>query len=504
MSVLTHADKQLLPLAMRAAKGYNLACKWYFMDIEPQWYQYIFHQSTQLNFTFIAGIAVGKTLGVATSNMIDCLTLPYFRCLNTSVTAKQSELPFEMIQPWLENGTRLSHLVEDVVLRPYPTIKFINGSEYVFRTAGKDARFIRGMEFDRINYDEAGLDFPGETIKVLRGRLRGRRPNGELRMCRLDVTTSPTDAPWLHDRFDKGDKANPVADLQNFMSLRVSTYENKMLTPQSIKMMEAEYSDDMIDVELRGMFPDYGLSMFPKGHISACTDQSLNDALEMALRPEDGSKPKPGYKVEEHGRYGITHFELPVVPGNVYVMGGDPGTDSPPRRNSPVIIVLDITRKPFQLVYFDWPEGKGSYMPFLSSYKYAIEKYWPVLKGVDITGTQKAIDELAFENVGISIDGIAFNRDKEGMLNSLSLAITQHQIEWPVIKGLIRQLSSYSRETDKIAPQDIVMTLAECAFLSRFIQENDEGGVNVPKSTNNYLNRRTSSGIVIKGRRKRA
>ena len=52
-------------------------------------------------------------------------------------------------------------------------------------------------------------------------------------------------------------------------------------------MMEAEYSDDMIDVELKAMWPEYGLTFFPKGHLYACTDQSLNDAMEEALRPRE-------------------------------------------------------------------------------------------------------------------------------------------------------------------------------------------------------------------------
>ena len=64
-------------------------------------------------------------------------------------------------------------------------------------------------------------------------------------------------------------------------------------------------------------------------------------------------------------------------------------------------------------------------MPFLNSYKYCIDKYHPFLKGVDTTGTQKAIDELAFENVGISVDGINFGSDKNAMLNSLSMSVSR-------------------------------------------------------------------------------
>ena len=203
---------------------------------------------------------------------------------------------------------------------------------------------------------------------MLRGRLRGVRPDGSQRMARMDVITSPTDAPWLRERFERGQQENPKADLLHFLSLRTATYENTRLDPEQIKMMEAEYSDDMIDVELKALFPEYGLSFFPKGHLHACTDQSMNDALEEALRPETGS-PKKGYNVEEHPRYGITKFQLPPNPRHAYIMAGDPGTDGPPHRNAGVVGVFDVTTRPISLVYFHWTDGKGSYNPFLNSYK---------------------------------------------------------------------------------------------------------------------------------------
>ena len=272
---------------------------------------------------------------------------------------------------------------------------------------------------------------------------------------------------------------------------------NTKLTAQMIHLMEAEYSDDMIDVELKGMFPDYGVSMFPRSHIMGCTDQSLNDAAELAIRPEEGGKARPGWIVDEHPRYGIVKYEAPFDPRGIYIMAGDPGTDGPPRRNAGIVMAIDIRERPAKLVYFDWVNGRGSYNPFLFSYKYAIAKYRPVLRGMDTTGTQKAIDELAFENVGISVDGINFQRDKEAMLNSLSQAVTNHEMRWPVIKGLQRQMQSYSRENDKKIPQDIVMTLAQLAFLERQAPEIEpamgrpaQSNVYNRKQRNTYVRRR--------------
>ena len=513
MSLLTDADRQFLPLARRENGGFALATKWYCLNWEPLWYQYLFHQApipggnpskTISNSTILAGIASGKTTIVAASYHIDCLTTPYFRALNTSVTAKQAELPFVMLMNWIEGNPKVEHLIDNVRERPYPTITYKNGSEYVFRTAGKDGRFIRGMEFDRLNYDEAGLDFVGETAKVLRGRLRGRRANGEERMARMDVTTSPTSSPWLEERFDRGWSNSDKFDANNYLSMRISTYMNTMLTPQQIAMMVADYSDDMIDVELNALFPNYGLSMYPRVHVNACTDISLNDACEAALRPEDGSKPKPGYKLEEHPRHGITHFELPFEPDKQYIMAGDPGIDGPPKRNAGVVMVMDVRSKPRRVVYFDWVNGMGSYNPFLASYKYAMRKYRPVLKGMDTTGTQKAIDELAFENLGMEIDGINFNKDKEGMLNALNLMVTNHECSWPAIRGLYKQMVSFNRENEKKIAQDIVMTMALLAFLERHIMDysdDDKAPDTGTSNQGNYYDRQLRRTTINRRRR---
>ena len=387
---------------------------------------------------------------------------------------------------WIEGNPRLEHLIEDISLRPYPTIKFKNYSEWVFRTAGKDGRFIRGMEFDRINYDEAGLDFSGDAPKVLRGRLRGVRPDGTRRLTRLDVTTSPTGAPWLKERFYRGWKGHPDANLEDYFSLRIATYENSHLTRKTIELMEAEYSDDMIDVELRALFPDYGMSMFPSAHIDVCTDQSLNDAVEMGV--EAGERQAEA-GLPAGGAPALRDHVVRAAGGPLRALcdGGRPGTGWTARRNAGVVMVMDIAKNPNQVVYFHWVDGRGSYNPFLSSYKYAMDKYLPVYKGMDTTGTQKAIDELAFENMGMTIDGINFQKDKEAMLNSLSSYVTNHQISWPVIKGLVSQMSTYSREADKKIAQDIVMCMGELAFLARHAPEDGTGATS---STNNLTDRR--------------
>ncbi|MFM8321151.1 MAG: terminase large subunit domain-containing protein [Chloroflexota bacterium] len=467
MSILTDGDRQILPLALRQNGRFDLACEWY-LNFKPLPYQYAFHHIPIPNATFLGGIAVGKTRIAAASCLVDCLTIPYFQCLNTSVTARQAALAFDMFMEYYETRERIKRFVEDIVLRPWPIVTFKNFSRWEFRTSGQGARFIRGHEYDRIVCDEFGLDYDGEAIKVLRGRLRGIRPDGSPRMGRMDVITSPTDAPWLRERFDRGWTGSGKEELNNYLSMRVRTRDNTMLPAGQIDLMEAEYSDEMRAVELDAEFPDYGLSMFPRRSITACTSAALNDLMYEAVEPEQG-KARTGYLLEEHFRHGITRFELPFDPSHEYVLAGDPGTDDPPRNNAAAVGVLDVTLKPNRLVYLHWVAGHGSYNPFMQSYKYAMEKYHPIIKAIDSTGTQKGIRELGFENYGIQTDGINFSTEKSPALNSLSLALTEQTIQFPLIKGLDSQLASYTLENDKKNdfPKDLTMLLAMLAYAAR-------------------------------------
>jgi len=491
--VKTDGDMAILPLALRKNQGFHEATKWYFRGWKPLPFQWAWHQLDTLNTTLIGGIAVGKTAVVTASNTMDCLTIPHFRALNTSVTAKQAELPFQMLMAWIEGNPKLEHLVHDVVLRPYPIVEFKNYSVYEFRTVGLDARFIRGFEYDRINFDEAGLDLLGAVIKVLRGRCRGTRPDGTTRMARLDVTSSPTAALWMKERFLKGIEGEREADLEQYRSLQVSTYMNTHLTKRQIRAMESEYSADMIDVELGANFPDFGMGMFPIGHVESCTDQSLYDAAYIALNPEEG-KVLPGYSLDEDPRHGVTLFEMPVEPGRTYISAGDPGTDGYPKRNAPVVMVADVTNRPFKkLVYCWWGSGRGSFNPFLKSYRYVTDKYTPILRGIDASGTQKYVDEIAFENAGIDTDRLNFSSDKVGMLNNLSMDVSSHLWKWPPISGLIKQMSTYSLDLDdKSLPQDLVMGLAEISYLARMLPGTDIQTQGIAKANFRNRNLRTT------------
>ncbi len=492
MSLLSPNDEKILTTALRENGGFHVATNW-FMQWDPLPYQYFFHHIPILNTTFLAGVGSGKTAVVASSYLMDCLSIPYFRALNASVTAKQAELAYDMVDAWAENNPRLKRLIVERTLRPYPVLKFFNQSVFEFRTAGLGAKFIRGHEYDRINYDEGELDEDGEAVHVLRGRLRGTRPDGTHRMARLDVTGTPAQVEWFRTRFEiglPGHERATAETLKHYFSMRVRTYDNTKLTKEQIELMEAEFPAEYARVELGAEFPDYGMSTFPHNHIRACTNANLNDEMTDALR--EHNNPLPGYNLEEWPRVGTILMEFPCDPSHVYVQAGDPGVDNPPHRNSACVMVFDVTLHPARMVYFHWVPGKGSYHPFISSYKYAMEKYVPTSKGMDVTGTQKAIDELSFEDFGLTIDPLHFGGLKDTLVNSLSMSLAGHLMETPRIEGLTKQLTAYKREDDKNQEQDLVMTLAQVAYLMRFLPATDPRKPSHSRHAFRDRNRRTA------------
>lgn len=473
MAVLTEGDRLMLQYASREVGGFHHATEWYLHGWKPLPYQYKWHQVDRKNATWIGGVATSKTSTSAASYLMDCLAYPYYKALNTSVTAKQAELPFFMIQGWMDGNKKLEHLVQDVKLRPWPIIYFKNGSSYEFRTSGLDARFIRGTEYDRINYDECALDPVGRTVEILRTRLRGvRSPLMDTpRFCRLDTVSSPLAIVWLKERFEKGFRPD---QRRLYFSMKTTTWDNTHLTKDQTDAMAAELAPEQIAVEMGADWPEYGGAYFPERYIDQAVDQDLYDDAYIALNPEEpAAKAKPGYRLDEDPRIGITHFELPEQPGNRYILAGDPGRGNPPHRNSGVVLVAEVTRYPYRLIYLDWVFGNGSIRPFLQSYRYAVDKYIPELKGLDVTGTQAMLDEVAFKEQGIATDGINYSGDKYGMLNLLLNDLTSGRWRIPPVQALVRQSKTYSFEADKEDsgfPQDLVTTWAQISFLARGMQ----------------------------------
>jgi len=472
--ILTSDDKLMFALALQG--GYIQFSKYYF-DWEPLPNQFVDHYAPQPNVIHLGGVGSGKTMGRAMSFLTNALTIPHYLALNTSVSSFQAKLLFDKLMPYVQDS-KIERFIKDVRTRPYPVIETHFGSKIACMTAGFQATLIRGSEWDEINGDEFGYERYEETIFALRGRLRGKRPDNTYRKAQLRITTTPTEVEWLRRWWDRGDKESGAEDLdpKRYLSLRSTLFDNTHIPPWQREEIMAGYTEEMVQQEILAEFPEWGNTEIPLKFIDACEDLWLNHRMEELTNPivvtehgeEVAGTSHKGAIASELPRVGVVKWEMPYDAQRVYLLASDPGTASPPKRNTPVVMVWDVTEMPYTLVYFDWASGNGSYFPWLASFKYALEKYRPILRGIDATGTQKAIDELVFEREGISIDSVNFASDKTGMLNALKLLFQNHELRYPYIKGLRHQLRTY-KLPDKDLTQDIVSAMMVFAWLTRYL-----------------------------------
>lgn len=276
-------------------------------------------------------------------------------------------------------------------------------------------------------------------------------------------------------------------DPVNHLAIVVSTRDNKNVTDAQLKRFLARIPESEHKQFIDGLRPEGKGDYFSKEAVFACENQL------MAERLEDGvAAGKSGYIMLEDRATGIYHYETPPQPGRMYMVFGDPGIDSAPKRNAPVIGVFDVTEvpaKPAQVVALWWGDGGGRITPFVDMLLGYIERYPAVFAGIDSTATQKNTaeminlqtfgeqimqigedDERALENLSVQqISGMDFSGSrKAGYLVALRALLEAKLITWPKnVIGFRQQLTNYSLDKDKRIAQDLVAMLAMAAWAIR-------------------------------------
>jgi hypothetical protein len=152
---------------------------------------------------------------------------------------------------------------------------------------------------------------------------------------------------------------------------------------------------------------------------------------------------------------------MPPEPGHDYLVIGDIGQGRPPYRNSPCVMVFDVSgypHAPAVLRAFWWGDGQGSYAPWIAQFKSWMTIYHVKAAGYDATGGQKAHSEMTFEGnalvTPIDMSGVK----KKLYINILKLMFQKERVRLPRnIPGLTTQFGKYRLPDDKLA-QDIVAT----------------------------------------------
>jgi hypothetical protein len=432
-----------------------------------------FHRCNQEEIIIIGLAGTGKTLNTGLLAMFMCATIPNFRFLNVAPTLYQSNLMVRAIDD-MTRGT----LFREKFLLPGKAgwktaqqkviITFKNGSTAEFMNVANNAVNIQSWYGDWIHLDEAGLladlDETGteQLANIMIGlatRLRGTRPDGRPRLGRLSMTSMAYDCDTMWDRYEAGLKKGNTST----WSRLVLHNENPYLTPKDIERMRRNVPAGQEGQWLRGERPQRKNAEFPPAMLDPLISKTQ---WENAVKHADD----PGWRIDFSGP-GVIRYEEPYIPGHIYVQAGDPGVGGPPDRNSPTIMVFDVTSFPYEkarLAAFWWGDGGGSYTPFINTFHeyYARYRVMPEFRGYDSTSSQKALAELAFTSGEGEVVPLGFEGQKKWeYLSALKLLLSRQVLQIPDgIEGIIRQLRRYCLPDKKI-PQDIVAVLSMIARL---------------------------------------
>ncbi|MBI3682902.1 MAG: hypothetical protein HY235_21220 [Acidobacteria bacterium] len=253
-------------------------------------YQLAVHHAQQKDITIIGGYGSGKTEQIIVSAATWAATTSFFKFLNVAPVAWQSKVAFDKLVQIMEGTPFHERFVAKVVEKPYPkiTLRYLvgeatNTSTLEFMSADKNASKVKTWEGDWVNLDQAEqVDELDETIEALGTRVRGLI-RGRERLGRLSLTANSEDNPQLWYRFDF---ANELPN--DYLSVQVSTYSNRNLTPEQIRAFELRTPEGKRAQALGGDRPEGGGQEFPNSLLDMCVDPGLT-AIMQALLAKQGA-----------------------------------------------------------------------------------------------------------------------------------------------------------------------------------------------------------------------
>ena len=440
-------------------------------------YQEYFYHAPQHDKLLIAGIRTGKSHLVSRGFMHLAQFNAGARLLNTSISSEQAKIVFNKCLEMC-NHPNFSHWVEYVSSSPYPMIRLVNKSEIWFRSAGYKAEYLRGFEFDVINFDEVAYEQRKETIDTLKGRLLGiNTVTHRHRMGILWMTSSPKGQGWLSERWKKGDpKFTAEAQPDKYLSIRATIFDNPLLNEDLIADIMRDYTDAMINQELYGLFLENPDAVFPYHLVMACCEPGrrevtiLNEQIQIwnARNPERARSIRLDAGLTED----IVHYECEPKAGHRYINSWDLGKKPTSEgRNAMVGMVYDITHEPWLQVAYRYSEAMG-YVEAKGEMESWHEKYSSngatCSTVMDSTGKGDVLLEFMEREQTIDdLEGIVYSgATKPNLIHAGKLAIERGLTVFPFIRRQVDQFTGYQIMDKKIA-QDIVMTYCQAMYVAR-------------------------------------
>ena len=225
---------------------------------------------------------------------------------------------------------------------------------------------------------------------------------------------------------------------------------------------------------------------FSKEVMLAMQDPTLDDIMKQGLEQQEESGQHLGF-VYEKTKAGVTKWLLPYNPDRKYLVISDAGTKNPPYRDSPPIMIWDITDFPgplempipMQLVGFWWVYGLNKIVNWANAHNEMVHRYKAIgSNGFDATGFQSGYDQWLHALKGTLAEKISLAGNNKALcLNAGKIMTSRYLVKAPVgIPAVYEQLSRYKYPPEpKRLRQDIVMTfIMSCWYAQRLFYISDE------------------------------
>lgn len=427
------------------------------------------HHAPQAERLVLGGVGTGKTLGITASMLVRAATTPDYKGLAIAPQSTQAKQTYEYATRQLLPDTPYSRRwVKAMPSHPWPRIDIAN--DYIglstIEIRGVDDQTLEKiltLEYDEIFVDQAEMYMLLAHLRIVAGtRLRGT-VNGRPRLGYLTMIANANQNPYLWYLKDRA-----LAEPEKCLFLNPKTRDNPYISSRDIESFIEKFgSATEAEQWMNGERPMIDGAEFSWSAINQCIDDEI-----LGICYEEKAKGTPGFIVESNARTGIYRFEMPPENGRIYVVAGDPGQGNPPDRNSPPIMVWDVTDFPrgnATLRAFHWVFGRGRYTNFVNEFKRYVDLYSAHTRaGFDATGTQSALNEFAFYEDEIAVIPLDMSgAKKQAMLNSAKWFMAKGKLRFPRIENLVVQLNMYEQPEPKGLAQDLVMTLAMSCHMMR-------------------------------------
>lgn len=245
------------------------------------------------------------------------------------------------------------------------------------------------------------------------------------------------------------------------------TKDNPAYTRRQREELIEKYADDpeQLAMEIEAKRPDPPGDIFTLHQIDRLMEEDMTAQVLAGTL-----KQKRGFDYKKSKNFGVIRYAMPASWDRVYVGGVDAGTQQIPARGKWVIVIADITERPFRIVYFEMgnlvKKDCGSMRPCLQriadllnpDYKH----FYPMAPAslyADATGMQRDIYDVAATwswEQPIELHG--FNmQHKLPLISKFQILLSEGLFRMATVQQVEEELGNYTLPDNQPMKQDTVM-----------------------------------------------